>query len=75
MPARKIPQTERDISDALRSMYGGMMTLTDIGQELGISHRDSIVRWITGMPCVKINGRKKWMVKDVARRINENYYI
>ena len=58
-----------EIEDELRMSYGGMMTMADVGNELGIHNRDSIKDFLNGTPAYDINGRKRWRTRDVARLI------
>lgn len=70
-----IPQKQREIAEELREHFGGMMTATDVGRELGISHDASISKWLADVPSVTVNNRKRWRVSDVAAKIYKEMEI
>lgn len=74
MPARKIPDREREISEGLRAQYGGMMTLTDVRTEFGMKHPDTAKKYLhdNNIPANIVNGRAKWRVGDIAKMIYLN---
>lgn len=71
MPKLRRNAREIQIADDLRDVYGGMMGVEDIRQELGAKDRRTAEKFVDGLPLVKVNGRKKWRVYDVAKRIYE----
>lgn len=64
-----IPQRQREISEELRHLYGGMMTATDVMHELGFKHDSPTSKWLADVPAVKVNGRKRYRVSDIAKKI------
>lgn len=68
MPARRIPQGEREISEDLYSRFGGYLTCTDVTQALGVS-RDKAKQWLADVPSTRINERYKWSAREVARKL------
>ncbi len=68
MPARRIPQGEREISEDLYSRFGGYLTCTDVTQALGVS-RDKAKQWLADVPPTKINERYKWSAREVAKKL------
>ena len=71
MPKQRAPQHVRDYADELRKNYGGMMTISDIAVELGNVALSTAYRFIEGATCYTVNGRRRWMVTDVAKKILE----
>lgn len=65
-----IPQRQREIAEDLRDRYGGMMTASDVMRELGFKHDAPTTKWLSDVPAVKINNRKKWRVNDVAAKLH-----
>lgn len=64
---KPIEQQERE--DELRSLYGGMMTIADVSEELGRVHFKTAQKWLSGLPAVSVNGRLRFRVADVAERM------
>ena len=62
----------KEIAEELRSRYGGMMTCQDIMREIGAKHHTAGERWVADIPYTIVNGRKKWRVSEVARKIYNN---
>lgn len=65
-PLQAARKEKREI---LRSIYGGMMTLADLSNELGYSNPRSTARWIqeTGAPATMVGTRKKYDTDIIAR--------
>jgi hypothetical protein len=64
----------RQLSAELRGLYGGALTLTDVMETIGVSQVQAAKNWIAsaGLEAVVINGRKKWLVSDVARALDDS---
>lgn len=58
-----------EIEEDLRGRYTGLMTLVDIGNELGIHYRPSIERFMGDTPAYEVNGIRKWRIQDFAKRL------
>ena len=73
MPRTKVgvPPEQLIIEEELRTRYGGMMSAAAVGRELGLCKAPSYTRWLDGLPYNEVNGRKKWSVRDIARKIFE----
>jgi len=72
MPRQKLPEDLKSLIEEFRSRYGGMMSKTEIGLEMGVENRNTIGKRIAGLPHYKFeNGFKKWRTCDVAHRIWE----
>ena len=69
MPKMRVPQYVRDYADELRKNYGGMMTISDIAVELGNVALSTAYRFIEGATYYNVNGRRRWMVTEVAKKI------
>lgn len=65
----RMPERQKQFADELRNTYGGMLTLKQVGEVIGITHPQTIKKFAQDIPAVDINGRKKWMAADVARKI------
>lgn len=71
MPRLRRNPREMQIADELREVYGGMLCVEDIRQELGAKDRRTAEKFVDGIPPINVNGRKKWRVYDIAKRIYE----
>ena len=71
MPKLRAPQYVREYADELRRNYGGMMTVTSIAEELGKVSRSTAFRFVQDIPAVIVNGKKRYKVTDVAKKILE----
>lgn len=60
---------QAEIEEDLRERYTGLMSLADIGKELGIHYRPSIERFMKGIPAYEVNGIRRWRIQDLAKRI------
>ena len=68
----RMSDAEQAKADELRRTYGaGMLTREQIGQELGLKHT-ATGNWVKDVPLVEVNGRPKYQVSDVARKICAN---
>ena len=61
-------------ADDLRTRYGGMMSLADVGEELGLGDKPTR-KWLEGITAIDINGRKRYRVMDVAGKLYRNTEI
>lgn len=61
---------EKAMIKELRALYGGMMSVKDIGTEIGRS-RDAVQKWICDnhIDAIVIAGRKNYRTTDVALAI------
>jgi len=75
MPARKIPDREREIADDLRSRYDGALNLAEVGRELGLENRETIAKYLEGVPAQMVGKIKRWRVADLARHMYENEVV
>ncbi len=62
------------LTDELRQLYGGAMTLENIKEALGIKSPKTARAWLdeTELEAIVINGRKKWLTSEVAKAINDS---
>lgn len=67
-----IRQEVKELEEELRKQYGGMMTCQDIIRELGGRHHTVGEKWVADIPYTIVNGRKKWRVSKVAKKICDN---
>lgn len=75
---RKIPKLKyldnsesKILEESLRSRYGGMLKASDIKGELGLQ-RAAVAKWVKDLKYVEVNGRKKYPVAEVAKKIIGN---
>lgn len=59
------------LADELRKNYGGMLNLAGVKQVLGVTDDRTAKKFLEGVPHYDINGRARWMVTDVARKLDE----
>jgi len=57
------------IEDELRRTYGGMMTQEDVRTECGFNSRTSAAKFLSGIRSYEVNGRKRWRIADIAKRL------
>ncbi|MGI5985014.1 MAG: hypothetical protein ACOX7O_04090 [Oscillospiraceae bacterium] len=67
----RMTDTQRAMADDLRKLYGGAMTLTQIGESIGVDSPHTARKWAADIPYCVINGRKKYLVGDVARKLGD----
>lgn len=72
MPKLRPPKRVTDYADELRHIYGGMMTVTDVMKEIGADSMKTAKKYLDTVPAYDVNGRKKYRVTDVARRVFES---
>ena len=72
MPAHRIPEGQKNIAQELRELYGGCMTMKDVADELGVKHKNPTKKWLADISATVINGRKRWRVVDVAKKLYES---
>lgn len=60
-----------EIEEDIRSRHPGMLTMADVGAELGVKNRSTIRRFLEGLPSYEISGRRRWRISDVAKRLCE----
>lgn len=71
MPKLRRSSREEEIATEMRRFYGGMLCVEDVRRELGAKDRRTAERFMDGVNPINVNGRKKWRVGDVAKRIYE----
>ena len=71
MPKLRRSAREEEIATEMRRFYGGMLCVEDVRKELGAKDRRTAEKFMDGIPPINVNGRKKWRVGDVAKRIHE----
>ena len=69
MPKLRRNPREAEIAESLRTIYGGMMDVTDMQRELGVKDRRTAEKFLDGVNHIIVNRRKKWRVGDVAHKI------
>lgn len=71
MPARRVPEWEKEKREDLRKRYGGMLNLRDIQKELGLKDAKTARAFLEGVPSTIVCRRRKWAVEDFARKLYE----
>lgn len=61
----------QELADEIRKNYGGMLTLHGVCQLLGVKDNRTAKTFLDGVPRYDVNGKPRWMVSDVARRLDE----
>lgn len=67
----RMTDTQRALADDLRKLYGGAMTLAQISESIGASSPHTTRKWAADIPYCLINGRKKYLVRDVAQKLGD----
>lgn len=60
-----------EIEEDLRTRYKGMMTISEVGNELGLKNRTYIGAFLADLPVYKLHGRRRWRIADVAKRLSD----
>lgn len=60
---------QMEIEEDLRTRHTGLMTVGQVGKELGIKKRAYIIAFMDGVPVYPLNGRRRWRIADVAKRL------
>ena len=58
-----------ELETDIRSRHKVILTLADVGREIGINKRESVLKFLEGLPAYEINGRRRWRIADIARRL------
>ena len=48
-----------------------MLTAIDVGRFLGLKHQHSYEKWLSNVNHYSVNGRKRYMAADVAKKLYE----
>lgn len=70
LPKKTSPQAEA-LAAEIRKDYGGMLNLSGVKQVLGVTDDRTAKKFLEGVPYYDVNGRARWMVTDVARKLDE----
>lgn len=73
MPRVKLMRNpaEDAIADEIRRNYGGMLSVNDLMRFLNVNDRRTAQKFVSDVPYYDVNGRRKWMASDVARKVAE----
>ena len=66
-----VPREAVELAKDLRREYGGYMTAAAVGRWLGVSPK-SYAKWLEDVPSYLIGERRKYDVRDVARKLIES---
>lgn len=66
---RSLSPQEEETALEIRRFYGGMLDLTKIMELLGNVSRHTAEKWVADVDAININGRKKYLPADLARKI------
>lgn len=61
-------ETEKELVD----LYGRRMSISQIGREIGIKDWNTILKFVSGLNPLVINGRKHYKTSEVAELIYIN---
>ena len=59
---------EEFTAEQIKKEYGAMLTIRDVMAFFGFS-RSSAERYLSGVDAIKVNGKKRYMATDLARKI------
>lgn len=73
-PNSRPPEARQRLTEELRKLYGGAMTLADVMEALGVKDSGTAKKWVKaeGLEAIEVNGRKKWLTSDVARALDNS---
>lgn len=67
----RLTDRERALADELQRTYGvSALTLVQVSKVIGVKSDNTARAWTRDLPYVMIGGRKKYMVSDVAKKID-----
>ena len=67
--SKPLSQQIRITADYIKRDYGGMLSVTQVAKLLGMRNRKSADKWLADVDYININGRKRYMALDLARKI------
>lgn len=67
-----VPEMQRDLEDTIKLKFGNMLTAVDVGRFLGLEHHKSYEKWLKDVRVFVVNGRKRYMAADVAKKLYED---
>lgn len=67
--SKPLSQKIRITADYIRHDYGGMLSVTQVTKLLGMRNRKSADKWLADVDYININGRKRYMALDLAKKI------
>lgn len=65
----RLSPEETAIANEFRANYGGMMSISTVAKAIGNKDIRTAQKLMEGVKGYEINGRKHYMVSDVARRV------
>lgn len=73
-PNSRPPEARQRLTEELRKLYGGAMSLTDVMKTLGFKYSETAKKWVKseGLEAIEVNGRKRWLTSDVARALDNS---
>ena len=60
---------KQELIDDLRKNYGNMLNLTQATAALGYKDREATKKFLAGVPAFDLGKEKKYMAKDIGRRL------
>lgn len=67
-----VPTAQRELEEVIKVQYGNMLSATDVGRFLGLAHHSAYESWLANVKHYIVNGRKKYMAADVAKKLYED---
>ena len=64
---------QREIAEEMRKQFGcNALNISQVGRYLGIKDYHNSKRFLEGIPSIKINNSKKYLITDIAKKLAEN---
>ena len=67
-----VPSKQRELENIIKEQFGNMLTAIDVGRFLGLKHQHSYEKWLSDVNSFCVNGRKRYMAADVAKKLYED---
>ena len=67
-----VPDKQRELENIIKEQFGNMLTAIDVGRFLGMKHHTAYENWLGDVKHYTVNGRKKYMAFDVAKKLYED---
>lgn len=65
----RMSEEAKDFAALLHKQGFYLLSLEEIRQLIGARSPDTARKWVHDLPAREVNGRRKWLVSDVAQKI------
>ena len=67
----RMTRDEVDLAREIRDSFGGasILDVDQVRQTLGVKSRNTALKFLDGLVPTRVNGKRRWLVSDVACKI------